>query len=157
MWDYKPKSHASIYKNPQAAATAWHVGIAGFIYSRRVILVPYRTSDAGSRRERMYPAQRRPSAPSARTLWITTSAWNVNVEWLSVTANAGLSPSLTAAVVMFTLSVNGYTMTNVLYTRWGDMYSLLSINCLSCCVNCRSVLPRLQISVHSFNLGGDNS
>lgn len=40
-------SHASIYKNPPAAATAWHVGIAGFIYSQRVILLRYRTSGAG--------------------------------------------------------------------------------------------------------------
>lgn len=96
-------------------------GIAGFIYSRRVILMPYRTSDAGIGASGCICHSKGLSAPSARTLWITTSAWNVNVEWVSATASVPehcwtLTIPRHSCDSNVYIMMNEYTMMNVLYT-----------------------------------------
>ena len=110
------KSYASIYKNTQAAAAAWHAGIAGFIYSRHVILVPYQTI----RRWHRWRAVVSDAAGAVwlGPLWITASAWNVNARWLSATAGQPrLRSDPNVYATMNYMPVNEYTMTDSLYTR----------------------------------------
>lgn len=70
--------------------------------------------------KRMYPTQQRRSASSARLLWIT-SAPNVNVKWLSVTASPKkhcwtLTTPRHKSDLNVYIMMNAYTMTSVLYT-----------------------------------------
>ena len=158
------KSYASIYKNTQAAATAWHAGIAGFIYSRHVILVPYQTIRWWHRWRSGCLGRSRGRWAQPGPLWLTASAWNVNVRWVSATAGQPrLRSDPDVYVTMNYMPVNEYTMTDLLYTHGliCIVYFQLNHSCGQTVTPCCSspihkpfsLLPRLEISVPFILLG----
>lgn len=148
---------------------AWHVGLAGFIYSQCVIIVLYQNIRCWHRCERMYLTYQGRLVPSARPLWITTSAWNVNVKWVTMTGPRYTIPKHryshhpSPQLQLWCLHYDEWIYNDEFTVyMWGDMYSLLSIKCTagSCALwqtapplsSAKVLLHKLQI--HTFILLG---